>query len=323
MEYSAFAMRIVSDIPLDLPAADSRAEAGACGLSGPPGRRIRIVRSEVREEFASSGACEQFRFGKSDAGILVEVFAIGKFRITGDCLVEVDPQTGVAPYSLAHAIETIILSFVMYAEGIATLHGSAVARNGRAIVIAGESGSGKSTTAAELSRCGWSLLCDDLVPLSPGETDEGILVFPGIASPKLLPDAYARVAIPSRGGLPRSGRPHSQGKAEKRRYHAGSCDRPVPLAAIFCLEIGDTEEIVLSRLSGYQGTAALVRNLSSIPGLDAADLQLSKIHAIQSRTSLYRVVRPRGKDSLATVLTALGRVAEEALAGAAKARRTV
>ena len=104
MEYSAYAIRIDSDIALDLPAADSGVDTGSSGF---PPRRIAIVRAEVREEFATSGSCDFFRFGKSDTCILVEVFTIGRFRITGACLVEAEPFPGVNTRSLAYAIETV------------------------------------------------------------------------------------------------------------------------------------------------------------------------------------------------------------------------
>ncbi|MFO1430149.1 MAG: hypothetical protein U1F76_08425 [Candidatus Competibacteraceae bacterium] len=52
-----------------------------------------------------------------------------------------------------------------------SLHASAVARNGRVLVLAGESGSGKSTAALGLVHQGWHYLADDVVLLE--STEEG------------------------------------------------------------------------------------------------------------------------------------------------------
>lgn len=53
------------------------------------------------------------------------------------------------------------------------VHGSAVARNGRAVLIPGRSGSGKSTLAAALVRCGWEYVTDEQAVLQP---DTGLLI---------------------------------------------------------------------------------------------------------------------------------------------------
>jgi hypothetical protein len=76
---------------------------------------------------------------------------------------------------------------------------------------------------------------------------------------------------------------------------------PVPLAAIFCLEPGDVEEPVITKISGYRKVSLLVQHLNSIPGLDDAKDQLVNIFELQAMTDLFLIVRPKGKDSLAAV----------------------
>ena len=53
-------------------------------------------------------------------------------------------------------------------EGIITLHGSAVALGGEAVVFLAPKFHGKSTTATALVNAGGRLLADDLVPVTPG-----------------------------------------------------------------------------------------------------------------------------------------------------------
>ena len=54
-----------------------------------------------------------------------------------------------------------------------TFHSAAVARDGRAMMLAGASGSGKSTLCAALAHSGWRLLSDELVLL---RHDDGVIV---------------------------------------------------------------------------------------------------------------------------------------------------
>jgi len=67
----------------------------------------------------------------------------------------------IVPY-VRNVVEHFILSRCQ--EWIA-LHGAAVSYEGRAMVILGAGGSGKSTLCAEMVRRGWWFLSDDFVPL--------------------------------------------------------------------------------------------------------------------------------------------------------------
>ena len=73
----------------------------------------------------------------------------------------------------------------------AIVHGAAVARDGRAAVIVGASGEGKSTLALGLAARGWLHLADDLVALSA--TGEAIAAFPVAASGIFGPFAWANL----------------------------------------------------------------------------------------------------------------------------------
>lgn len=57
-------------------------------------------------------------------------------------------------------------------HGLYGVHGNALERNGRGILIAGDSGSGKSTTAISLIKQGWNYLSDDVTLL---KQDSGVV----------------------------------------------------------------------------------------------------------------------------------------------------
>ena len=58
-----------------------------------------------------------------------------------------------------------ILGFVLRLRGTVCLHASAIALDGRVVVLVGAAGAGKSTTAAAFARAGYPVLSDDVVPL--------------------------------------------------------------------------------------------------------------------------------------------------------------
>src|SRR5688500_12575390 len=71
-----------------------------------------------------------------------------RFRIRSGRELTVDPAPGIPPASLRLAILGRAIGAMLQWQGLFVLHASAVARAGRAIAFAGDSGSGKSTTAA-------------------------------------------------------------------------------------------------------------------------------------------------------------------------------
>lgn len=62
-----------------------------------------------------------------------------------------------------------VIAHVLSLNGRLVAHGAAVSRHGKAVLLLGASGSGKSTSAYLASLAGWSLLSDDLVVVRRSE----------------------------------------------------------------------------------------------------------------------------------------------------------
>ncbi|MFO1429078.1 MAG: hypothetical protein U1F76_02885 [Candidatus Competibacteraceae bacterium] len=93
----------------------------------------------------------------------------------------------------------LTLIWLLRERGRYALHASAVAWAERGLLIAGDSGSGKSTTALSLIHHGWDYLADDVVILEPGEPPRlhalarGFAFHPTLAArfPRLTGEAVA------------------------------------------------------------------------------------------------------------------------------------
>jgi hypothetical protein len=79
------------------------------------------------------------------------------------------------------------MGFVLRRRGITALHASALSIDGKAIVLAGPAGSGKSTTAAALALRGVSALCEDIAAVE--EKDGSFTVELGYPRICLWPDS--------------------------------------------------------------------------------------------------------------------------------------
>ncbi len=125
-----------------------------------------------------------------------------------------------------------ILGLVLRLRGVTCLHASAVAFEGRSVAFVGQTGAGKSTTAAAFAQQGYGVISDDIVAL---EEREGALhVMPAYPHLCLWPESV-RMLYDSPEALPRL-----MPDWDKRRLTLGEEgtrfeSRCLPLGAIYVL----------------------------------------------------------------------------------------
>jgi hypothetical protein len=118
-------------------------------------------------------------------------------------------------------------------RGITCLHSSALEVRGKALLLVGTEGAGKSTTAAAMLRAGHPVLSDDVAPLT--ERDNGMWVSPGL--PRLLLGVETALAlwsgaISARPQLPGSDKVYIDSSASFFRHSSDD----LPLGAVYFLE---------------------------------------------------------------------------------------
>ena len=188
------------------------------------------------------------------------------------------------------------------------LHGGlVVAPDGRAWALLGESTAGKSTTAVELVRRGWSLASDDIAEVVPDAG--GALALP-VARPLHLSDHAARAlgADVERGRwLP---------ERDKRAYAAPADLSPRPLAGLVVLTERDGgDEVTVRSVPGLEALPVLAWSADrySLCRLPAHRAAFHDWTTWLARTvPLWHVARPAGRDTVgevADVVAGLGRPA--------------
>jgi hypothetical protein len=115
-------------------------------------------------------------------------------RVWGNC------PPGFGLDYLATYLRGPLMGFVLRRRGVTALHASALNICGRAVVLCGESQSGKSTIAASIALRGTPVLCEDVTPLRVRGDD--YWVEPGYAQVGLWPDAVETL-LGSADALPR------------------------------------------------------------------------------------------------------------------------
>src|SRR5262249_36560237 len=69
---------------------------------------------------------------------------------------------------IKHVLSEVTAKFISYYSRLIWFHAGAAGRDGRAVLIIGPRGRGKSTLVTRLCAAGWTYLSDDITPVDPG-----------------------------------------------------------------------------------------------------------------------------------------------------------
>lgn len=200
-----------------------------------------------------------------------------------------------------------ILTFVLRLRGVVCLHASAVVVDGKAIVLVGERGAGKSTLAAAFARAGYLVLADDNVPLLIA--GEGFTVLPAYPRVRLWAEAAAGLYGPA-ADLPHLAPDLPKGYLDLARD--GHFQRkPTALDAIYRLgaRVENSDIISIQNLSAREALIILAENTfgSLILDYDQRAAEFQFLGELAARVPLLRLVAPDDLAGLDSVVDALAR----------------
>lgn len=276
--YAAFGMNLHSQIPLALPSAD-RAE--------PSGRRVDICKGEVPEDILLARSIGKIRYGRVGETLCFDVPGVARYAIEGDARIIVDSLPGSSGDAVGLYITGLLLVVLLGSRNVITLHGSAVAGKSGSLVFTGDRGAGKSTIAAAMTALGYTVLCDDVVPITSAS-----LVLPGIPYPKLLPDAYERlIGDPSEAA-------HLFDGVDKYQAMLPRSADPSPITMLFIIETTENPVLRIEALKGAVKIQKILQNVTSLAGVDdPARLFILCTERLGS-IPCFRVSRPLSVDCL-------------------------
>ena len=192
---------------------------------------------------------------------------------------------------LLHIVKQEVLSaFVVSTPELLWLHAGAVSWNGRALILPGNSGQGKSTFVTLLSECGWLVMSDDAAPIK-AESFE-VVPFPQQPVRRLHPGRI----VPK----------EEIGELERESVflpEALVATSPAELGAIVLPVFDGTAKAVLTRLRPGDAALELLRHCMSFSAQKGIAVQ--RVAAMSERHSVYKLHYgdARGAaDLLATIL---------------------
>lgn len=244
-------------------------------------------------EYAEDGEVA-FRIGRDGDELVAEWIGLARMTASRDGSAHrFVPVQGIEQAEIDKVRRGGANLLLRHLQGKLAIHGAAVALGGRAIILLGRSGQGKSTLAASLcAHAGTTLFSDDAVALDPGPS-AGTYVVSAVESNHWL-DAPARRAL-----LADASNLDADGKIPVRAPRVGSGS--AALVAIVELVFHDDERPRLTAVaSGMEAMGALVPQAVRFV-LDEPDLQRRELEALADlieHVPVYRLERPKRLDML-------------------------
>lgn len=178
-----------------------------------------------------------------------------------------------------------VMAVLLYQRGLLVLHGSVVDVNGAAIAFLGQSGAGKSSTAAAMHKYGYQLLADDVAAIKLNST---AIVFPGFPQIKLSSEAAVSLGYDAKSQMS----PHAVKEKHGYRLQQEFPQAPLPLKCIYVL--ADEPEFDIEILRPQEAVIELVRHSRPTTLFHSGGApHFLQCANLAKKLTVYRLKRPR------------------------------
>ena len=190
----------------------------------------------------------------------------------------IEPLAEIAPAVLKKMQEGLGRALPHYLRGAVVFHAAAVAFEGRGILILGDSGAGKSTTAALLCARGATFIADDT---AMGTIAEGRLWLRPLETAHWLDAASCRALGDGAADFP-----------EKLSRPARPSAAPVRACAAVVLEVSESPGVVVTPLRGLEAAQCLLNAALRLPLDDERSKRdLDTLARVAQSLRTFRVLR--------------------------------
>ena len=278
-----------------LSVASDMALPGAVAVAPDSNAEIRVRFGDVPEalpEPSASGPTWQMHGNR----FLLRIPNLVRVLVSGgqDIIVALE-EGATAPDAAGYVLGTGF-GVLLHQRGALVLHGSAVARDGQAIILCGDSRAGKSTLAAALCREGCEFVADDLCVLTPDGAGR-FRVLPDGRQLKLWGQAIAHLGLSDTMGAP-----VLDGFDKFFVEPAANAGAPPLLSAIYVLRHGSgSRDEAIAGVTAVDAVSLLDRQTYRAELRDEIGTRaqtLTQLAAAASSVGVYLCTRSLGFDGL-------------------------
>lgn len=232
-----------------------------------------------------SGA--MYQAGRDD--FLFRLNSVGSYRVKKGSLITVNRLNEATDEEVRLFLFGSAFGALIHQRGLLALHSSAVVKDGKAYLISGISGAGKSSLAAILMNRNFSFLADDISVIDI--EDGNPVVYPGIPHLKLWKDVIKKM------GEEDAGFPPVREQILKYRKPAGSefADKKTHIDKIIILSYKNSSGFEINEIKGADKFNHLKNNtyrLQYLIGLEKTKHHFKLVTQLANTCPMYHVLRP-------------------------------
>ena len=217
---------------------------------------------------------------------MVYIRDTGLFLVeNGNKVIFVPTPEALTPVTSIYLVGTV-MAMLLYQRKFLVLHGSVIDINGEAVIFLGNSGDGKSSTAAALHAAGYKLVNDDVAPVTLG--DRPAFLQPGFPQIKMSPETANALGYDFES-LPLI---HPQESKRGYRPQHNFSRSPLPIKRIYVLDYG--AEFASTPIASSLATMELSRHSRPTTLYHRGDaLHFFQCADLVKEQTIYRLQRPK------------------------------
>ncbi len=228
--YSAYGLIVASELKLN----------GLTAIDGVPDITIKF--GNVPEDLIQAVVKTKSQ-QLSHNEFLLNIGAVAKFYVINGSDVIIQKYIDVEEGNIQVFLMGTVFAYILQYRDYLVLHGSAILVNNKAVIFSGNSGAGKSTTAAMFAKKGYCVLTDDMIAIKSDQNNQ-LKLIPGWPRLKLWQDALDHLQEKSDLLI------RVYNKDDKFEFpvimSSKSC---VPISAFYVLNSVDSEQITIENIT--------------------------------------------------------------------------
>lgn len=252
---------------------------------------------EIKRTTISDHIKMKIKEGQFGGGDKKEIWFYGVdtaiYKIVNGDTIYFEELEGAEPYYVNIYLTCSSMGFIMYQREKLAIHGGTIVMNGKAIILTGDKGAGKSTLTTALRLKGYKFISDDVASIYINDVP---MVNPGFPYQKLCEDAVKIMGY------------------KKEEYFSFMSDREIKYVipsredfvekdtevyGIFELTVKDIEEVMIEEIKGIEKLKRIQKNIYrgeffSILGGVSANYFKQCLDVAKS-IRYYKITRPHNK----------------------------
>lgn len=236
---------------------------------------------------AASGVLWQAAAGR----FLLEMPGVARYLVTEGTAVTIDQNPQADQETINYFLRMTPLAALLYQRGLVAFHAAAVANDQGAVLLTGDSWTGKSTLLAALLQRGWTVLADDLAAVTIDEQGR-LVVLPTYSEIALWPDTLKKLGIAS-DSLP---------CCDANRYSLTLPEqfsaKTLTLRGVYCLNVHSKESVEIDRVAEnmcYRAVGSFLYNSRIADVLMDRGAYLRCAASMAQSVPINNLWRPRNK----------------------------